>query len=1010
MQHQHLKKPEHKLDANLDHNSMKQARTERFDVQCAGLPLYLQRSQIQLLQRQLLQRQPLEEEEEEPVQTKPIATTMTPLIQRQDELEEDEEAEREKEEEEEPIQTKPTVNTSTPLTAEPQRLAGNSRAEYVQTQTSGREPAERGVRVAARYGVDGAGTSLPHLDRIQTAFGSHDVTSVRAHTSASAAEACDAIGAQAYATGNNVAFRGVPDLQTAAHEAAHVIQQRAGVQLKGGVGQVGDRYEQNADAVADEVVGGGSVEHLLDQIISTSKKTDSTHSDAVQHRKIRGAGKTQTKVVIKVPAKPLVVSVGKQRCLVLVSPKGITTTPDIFIHYHGWSADYMIKGGTVTHKLGHMTGLENEYSSKVDTKSGSDVVVKSIASTRANLIALLPQGNIGEGSKRGGRMPEIDRMGFPKFVATILAKLAKTLNVKSLKPGKIGVSGHSAGGYEGVASTLKKAGALKNNITEVTLMDTAYSQTHFKLAEKWLYSGSSGKSLRIVGRIHQVQWRKYRKYKAKGGRPAYKKTISHHPWFGSREIKRRAAKYPGFKATNVKVVDPNRDHKSKVLQHTKITKGGKLHADVLVLRTEVTSKKTHGLLRDQFIDDALRSTGQGMAGTKYFGKGGWPKAGKTTVPSTSTRGAVQRRKAPAALKQSTRSPKQYNTAPYHMVTDDNALLRTAPPRLGKTRKKIPQFTRVKIIGQKMKRKMPFIKVTQMVGTKTVTLGWTAKSNVLLYNTKMSYRNPDTKHRKFVKRVVKKAGVDPKKYFADFRNITFLGRPTRTPIYRLLADHLMKAETNLMVKHGRGLDPTATGTKLGLSPKIEMIRGVRPTSKLKSMHLFGLAIDLDYTHNPHIGRFPKKKQGASRRPKSATEVVLPQASLLVTGKRIWWRKGLTIDQALEVDRIFQVYFSYLDKPTELAAALSKARRSPWRRMSAVRARREISGHLRKVSRAWGRKQSVIKSSGVTNYKKELIKGIGLYWLGAGIGDMMHFDMRKTPGLGKKIGTLRYTVSK
>jgi hypothetical protein len=44
------------------------------------------------------------------------------------------------------------------------------------------------------------------------------------------------------------------DLHTVAHEEAHVVQQRSGVQLKGGVGEVGDAYEQQADEVADRVV------------------------------------------------------------------------------------------------------------------------------------------------------------------------------------------------------------------------------------------------------------------------------------------------------------------------------------------------------------------------------------------------------------------------------------------------------------------------------------------------------------------------------------------------------------------------------------------------------------------------------------------------------------------------------------------------------------------------------------------------------------------------------------
>jgi hypothetical protein len=43
-----------------------------------------------------------------------------------------------------------------------------------------------------------------------------------------------------------------------------VVQQRGGVQLKGGVGEADDAYERNADAVADRVVAGRSAEDLLD--------------------------------------------------------------------------------------------------------------------------------------------------------------------------------------------------------------------------------------------------------------------------------------------------------------------------------------------------------------------------------------------------------------------------------------------------------------------------------------------------------------------------------------------------------------------------------------------------------------------------------------------------------------------------------------------------------------------------------------------------------------------------
>lgn len=118
----------------------------------------------------------------------------------------------------------------------------------------------------AQDGVAGAASPLPHLDTIQKSFGRHDVSGVKTANDDRAYEASALLGAQAYATGDRVAFAGTPTLHTAAHEAAHVVQQRAGVSLKGGVGESGDAYEQHADRVADLVVGGGSAEAALDEM------------------------------------------------------------------------------------------------------------------------------------------------------------------------------------------------------------------------------------------------------------------------------------------------------------------------------------------------------------------------------------------------------------------------------------------------------------------------------------------------------------------------------------------------------------------------------------------------------------------------------------------------------------------------------------------------------------------------------------------------------------------------
>ncbi|MFI5289464.1 MAG: DUF4135 domain-containing protein, partial [Polyangia bacterium] len=127
------------------------------------------------------------------------------------------------------------------------------------------EPDSAEVQAAAESGVRGPAGSLPHQATIQKAFGKHDVSHVKAHVGGEAAKGAAAMGAEAFATGDHVGFAGAPSLHTAAHEAAHVIQQQAGVHLSGGVGQEGDRHEQHADAVAQRVVEERSAEGLLDQ-------------------------------------------------------------------------------------------------------------------------------------------------------------------------------------------------------------------------------------------------------------------------------------------------------------------------------------------------------------------------------------------------------------------------------------------------------------------------------------------------------------------------------------------------------------------------------------------------------------------------------------------------------------------------------------------------------------------------------------------------------------------------
>jgi hypothetical protein len=161
-----------------------------------------------------------------------------------------------------------------PQTAAPARPAAPGKqtlVEQIDTPVVQRRAAaepgardEASVHAAASRGVATPASALPFANTIQRAFGRHDVSSVRAHTGDEAAASARAMGAEAYATGDHVVLGAGTDLHTVAHEAAHVVQQRGGVQLKGGVGAAGDAYERQADAVADRVVAGQSAEELLD--------------------------------------------------------------------------------------------------------------------------------------------------------------------------------------------------------------------------------------------------------------------------------------------------------------------------------------------------------------------------------------------------------------------------------------------------------------------------------------------------------------------------------------------------------------------------------------------------------------------------------------------------------------------------------------------------------------------------------------------------------------------------
>lgn len=143
------------------------------------------------------------------------------------------------------------------------QLAEEEEAAQTKLQFKGQPRGSNAVHSVAKSGFTGSGGAYPFMNQIKASFGKHDVSQVKAYSDGAATKANKSLGALAYASGEKVAFKKAPDLHTAAHEAAHVIQQKKGVQLKNGLGTKNDKYERHADAVADKVVQGKSAEVLL---------------------------------------------------------------------------------------------------------------------------------------------------------------------------------------------------------------------------------------------------------------------------------------------------------------------------------------------------------------------------------------------------------------------------------------------------------------------------------------------------------------------------------------------------------------------------------------------------------------------------------------------------------------------------------------------------------------------------------------------------------------------------
>jgi hypothetical protein len=182
------------------------------------------------------------------------------------------------------------------------RAPTDSMGSIQMKRTPGGAVSTAAIHDAAARGVSTTASALPFADQVQASFGpEHDVSKIQAHVGSDAPQA---MGAEAFASGNHVVFGRQPDLHTVAHEAAHVIQQANGVHLYGGVGEARDAHEQHADSVADRVVAGRSAADLF----GTATRGAAPQSHAVQMKPAAITPAKQSDFVIPLPQDSFTVS------------------------------------------------------------------------------------------------------------------------------------------------------------------------------------------------------------------------------------------------------------------------------------------------------------------------------------------------------------------------------------------------------------------------------------------------------------------------------------------------------------------------------------------------------------------------------------------------------------------------------------------------------------------------------------------------------------------------------
>ncbi|WP_395822378.1 DUF4157 domain-containing protein [Archangium minus] len=313
----------------------------------------------------------------------------------------------------------------------------------------------------------------------------------------------------------------------------------------------------------------------------------------------------------------------------------------------------------------------------------------------------------------------------------------------------------------------------------------------------------------------------------------------------------------------------------------------------------------------------------------------------------------------------------------------------------------------------------------MVPAKPHTLEATKKATLIEESDKAKTLRVEETPAVYVKNILTNAGFDYDTWLKDFVDTSFLGVSISPSIHKEFAAILKQLEQRFADLYGGpSKSPAEAGKYLG----VRTIGGSRsfPTCAALSSHLFGLAIDVNYTANPYISE-------------SSSNLVFPRAGILVNGAEMSLTLSSSFDELKKLNSALVSYFALSDDPkleenpnlrrfieryaSDVKAPLSKKKKLSEAERKIVddaealtketalgvlaeAAKKIIESDLQFLAGRWerGSNVEVIKKGGFFDFSKEFVDGMtqgtGLDWGGGSYGDMMHFDWRNS-GTGAKV---------